>query len=141
MVNSDDAGLLHQHLARLVQRVDVGGDAVAVLRQRLRQLVAVVALRRSRAPRGRCPCRASRSTKLFSCLAIGDADIEVAVGGQQDAVDAFLAEAALGQLVGELDARGAGGGSAGAQRVAAPAGWSAFSRTGVGASTWPAAPA
>ena len=47
MVNSEAPRFLDQHLARFAQRVDVRRHAVAVLRQRLRQLVAVVALAES----------------------------------------------------------------------------------------------
>ena len=48
---------------------------------------------------------------------IRDADVEVAIGGEQDAVDAALDEALLCSRVGKLDARGASRAAAGAQCV------------------------
>ena len=48
---------------------------------------------------------------------VRDADVEVAVGGQDHAVDAALDEVRLGRLVGELDARAAVGRAAGAQPI------------------------
>ncbi len=60
-----------------------------------------------------------RSTNPLSSFVLGDADVEVAVRGQQDAIHAALAEVSLGKLVGALDTLGAGGGSARAQARAA----------------------
>ncbi|MCY1295566.1 hypothetical protein D9M70_449120 [compost metagenome] len=54
---------------------------------------------------------------MLEGLEIADADVEVAVGGQQDAVDAVRDEALLRLLVGELDARLAGRRAAGAEPV------------------------
>ena len=109
-------GLLHQHLARLVKRVDVGRDAIAVLRQRLRHLVAVVALAETE-HRKEHALVALALDQALQRFAISDAHVEVTVGRQQDAVHAVFAEAAASQFVGKLYARRAGRGSAGPQRA------------------------
>ena len=56
-----------------------------------------------------------RSTKPLSSFGAVDADVEVAVRGQQDAIHAALAEMRLGELVRALDAFGAGRRSTGLQ--------------------------
>ena len=76
-----------------------------------------------------------RSTKPLSSLGAVDADVEVAVGGQQDAIHALLAERCLGQLVGELDAFGARRGTARRAASRSAARIFSFSLTGVGGST------
>ena len=54
------------------------------------------------------PLSRLRSMKLFSSSRIGDADVEVAVGREDDAVDGVLVEAGFGQAIGVCDARRAG---------------------------------
>ena len=51
------------------------------------------------------PLLALASISLVSSSSLGDADVEVAVGGQDDAVGAVLDEVLGGDVVGELDAR------------------------------------
>ena len=63
------------------------------------------------------PVSRLRSTKSSSCFGIGDADIEVAVGGDDDAVDGVAVEVLLGQRIGEAQAFAARGRAAGAQIV------------------------
>ena len=93
---------------------------------------------RSRAPTGRRRSRAPVSMKPLQIVVVGDADIEVAVGGQHHAVDAVLDEGLLGKLVGLADARLAGGRAARRQIVdgrqdLAPSRWpwSAQHRAGI----------
>ena len=50
----------------------------------------------------------------LSVFALGDADVEIAVGGQDDAVGAVLDEVLGRDVVGELDARAAVGRALGA---------------------------
>ena len=54
------------------------------------------------------------STSLSS---LGDADVEIAVGGKDDAVGAVLDEVLGGHVVGELDAGAAVGRAAGLQLI------------------------
>ena len=93
--------LVHQHLARLVQRIDVSRHAIAVLRQRLHQPVVVIAV--AEAEHGQVnaglPLGLDEALQL---LGIGDADVEIAIGRQDDAVDGALVEIHLGQVVGVL---------------------------------------
>ena len=55
--------------------------------------------------------------EALELVRIGDADIEIAVGREDHAVDAGLVEALLGQLIGLADAFGARGRAAGDQPV------------------------
>ncbi len=101
------ARLLHQRLLRLGERVDIGGRAVAVLRQRLHQAVIVVAA--AEAEHGEEDAAlAARFDEALQVLVARRADIEVAVRRQHDAVDAVLPERFLRQPVGRLDALRAG---------------------------------
>ena len=56
-------------------------------------------------------------TKSIEVGRVGDADVEVAVGREDHAVDAALDLVLLGELIGELDALGAGGRAAGPEVV------------------------
>ena len=110
------AHLADQHLLRFHQRVDVAVGAVAGIGDALHQLFVVVA--GAEAQRGQrdaaLPALLDQALELFE---VGDADVEVAVGGQQDAVDAAVDVALARHPVGQLDAAGAGGAAAGLQRV------------------------
>ena len=53
--------------------------------------------------------------QLDELLCVGDADVEIAVGGQDDAVGSVLDEVLGGDVVGELDAGTAVGRAAGLQ--------------------------
>ena len=55
--------------------------------------------------------------RRVSAARVGDADVEVAVGAEDDAVDAALAEVLAGDLVREPDPRAAGGRAGRAQFV------------------------
>ena len=63
------------------------------------------------------PLLALASIRRISSSSSGDADVEIAVGGQDDAVGAVLDEVLGGDVVGELNARAAVGRAAGAQLV------------------------
>ena len=108
------AGFLDQHFLRLAQRVDIRRHSIAVLRQRLRQLIAVVALSESEHGQENA-FRAFALDETLELVRAGDADVEVAVRGQEDAIHAALAEMGLGKLVRPLDTFGAGRRSTGAQ--------------------------
>ncbi len=87
--------------------VDVGGHAVAVLREGLRHFVAIVAF--AEAEHGQIDAFLALSCdEALQLVLVGDADVEVAIGGQEDAIDAAFAEALLGERVRKLDAFGAG---------------------------------
>ena len=76
---------LEQHLARLRQRIDVGGVAVAMLREALHQRVVVVAHPETE-HRERDPALALARDVVLERVGVGEADVEVPVGGEDDAV-------------------------------------------------------
>ena len=108
------ARFLDQHFLRFAQRVDIRRHAIAVLGQRLRQLIAIVALAESEHGEENA-LLAFALDEALELVRAGDADVEVTVRGQQDAIHAALAEVRLGKLVRALDTFGAGRGSAGPQ--------------------------
>ena len=110
------AHLVDEHLARLVQGVDVGGVAVADLRELLHQRIVVVApaeAEDAQAHAGSAPAL----HQLMQRLLVHGADVEVAVGGEDDAVDAAGLEVLAGDGVGEADPLAAVGGAAGREPV------------------------
>ena len=101
------AHLRHEHLARLGQRVDVGVVAVALVGQHLHLRVLDVA--GAEAEDGEEDAvLALRFDELFELAVARRADVEVAVGGEDDAVVAAVDEVLFRDVVGELDARAAG---------------------------------
>ncbi|MOA17365.1 hypothetical protein D3C78_1376220 [compost metagenome] len=54
---------------------------------------------------------------LLEAVEITDTDVEVAIGGQQDAVDAFVDKTLASHLVGQFDTRGARGGTTGVELI------------------------
>ena len=101
-------GFLHQRLLGFRQRVDIGGDAVAVLRDGLHELIVVVALPEAE-DRQEDAAFALRLDHRLQRLVIARPDVEVAVGRQHDAVDAVLDETLFGQAIGLFQPRRAGG--------------------------------
>ena len=113
---SVEVDLLDQHLPRLVEGVDIGGGAVAVLRERLHQRVVVIA--HAEAEHGEEHALAALALDIaLQLVRVGDADIEIAVGGEDDAVDAIGIEILLGERVGLADALAARRAAAGAELI------------------------
>ena len=106
------AGFAQQHLARLVQRVDVRVVAVALVGQLLHRRVLEVA--DAEAEHGQ---EHAAGALLFDqpheLVLAGGADVEVAVGREDHAIDAAADEVLARDLVGEADALAAVGRSAG----------------------------
>ena len=109
-------GFIHQHLAGLVQRVDISGDAVPVLGEGLHGLVIVVALTEAE-NREENSGVAFALDEILQFLGVGDAHVEIAVGGEDHAVDGALVEVLLGELIGKVDAFRPGGGAARAEII------------------------
>ncbi len=105
-----------EHLARFRQRVDVRVVAVAGIGQPLQQLIVVVARaeaeRRERHTAGALPLG-----HVDERFVVDDADVEVAVGREHDAVDAVLDLRIVRELVRALDAFGAIGRAAGFEAI------------------------
>ncbi|MNO71084.1 hypothetical protein D3C76_619870 [compost metagenome] len=110
------AQLIDQHLACLAQVVNVGVVAVAGVGQLLHQPLVVVVHAEAEGGQGNAAATLLRG-HLLERIEVADTDVEVTVGGQQDAVDAVLDEAFLRHLVGHFDTRGAGSGTARAELV------------------------
>ncbi len=101
-------GLLYQYLLGFAQRIDIGGDTVAVLRQGLHPRILVVAT-----PEAQHGQEDSLFTlaldKALQLPVVGDTDIEVAVGGEDNAVDRVFVVGRRGQFVGQAYTLPAGG--------------------------------
>ncbi len=81
MVKSVPEHSVDEDLARFVQRVDVGGVAVAGLRQLLHHRVVVIVA--AETEHGEIDARvALAGDEILQRVGIGDADVEIAVGGQ-----------------------------------------------------------
>ena len=92
-----------QHLARFVQGVDIGVVAVAGVGQLFHQVVVVVAS--AEAQRGQLNASlATMFNHVLQCLEADRADVEVAVCGEDHAVDAVFDKALLCLGIGQLDA-------------------------------------
>ena len=105
-----------QHFLSFFWAVDVAIVAVAGIGQLLHQPFVVVAA--AEAERGeRNAAFAFFGHHAAQGVEIGNAHVEIAVGGEQDAVDAVADIGALGGLVGLLDGVFAGGGAACPQAV------------------------
>ena len=105
-----------QHFLRFFGAVDVAVVAVAGIGQLLHQPFIVVAA--AEAERGkRNAAFAFFGHHAAQGVEIGDAHVEIAVGGEQNAVDAVADIGALGGLVGLLDGVFACGGAACPQAV------------------------
>ena len=143
MVTSVPLSLLDEHLARLVERVDVGVVAVAAVGELLQRRVLEVA--HAEAEHGQEHARSCALSSISRDQARPgsvDADVEVAVGGEDDAVDAALDEvSAAAMLVGQLDARAAVGRAARLQPVERARGSARSIRPASDGSTSPDAPA
>ena len=96
-----------------LQRVDVGVVAVALVGELLQRRVLEVAHAEAEHASGTRRVLAFSSISRVELALAGDADVEVAVGAEDHAVDAALDEVLAGDLVGELDARAAVGRAAG----------------------------
>ncbi len=108
--------LLDEHLLGFLKRVDVSVVAVPLVGELFERRVFQVA-----------HAVAQRAEEDFAlgllfdqpdeAPLVGDADVEIAVGGENHAVDSLGDEVVDGQLVRELNARAAVGGAAGFQTV------------------------
>ncbi len=107
---------VHQHFLRFVQIVDIRVIAITGIGDLLQQLVVVVAGAEAEAGQ-RHTAFALLFDQAFQLLEIADADIEIAVGRQQDAVDALFDIRLLRHLVRQLDAGRPGGGAARRQLI------------------------
>ena len=103
--------MFHQHLARFAQVVDVGVVAIARIGQLFHQVFVVVIHTEAEGGQGHAAF-ALGYRHLLEAVEVADAHVEVAVGGQQDAVDALVDKAFAGHLVGQFDAGRACGGAA-----------------------------
>ena len=108
------AEFAHQDFPRLVQGVDIGGGAVAGLGDLLSDDIVVIALAEAEHGEENAALALSRD-KILKAVGVDDAHIEVAVGGENDAVDLVFREVLLGKLVGEREPLAACGRAAGAQ--------------------------
>jgi len=109
-------GLINENLSGFVEAVDVGGVSVAVLGQFLHQGVVVISL--SKTENGKVNTRmpfAFHKTPQF--IRVADTHVEVAVGGQNHAVDTFGIEIGFSQCIGPANPLPPGGGTSGAQAV------------------------
>ena len=108
--------LLAQDLPRLLERVDVGVLAVPLVGEQLHGGVLVVA--HAVAQDGEEDARARLlGDEVQQLVVAGRADVEVAVGAEEDAVDVLGVEVSGGEGVGGLDAGAAMGAVAGLQPV------------------------
>ena len=96
--------LIHQHLARLAQVVYVGVVAVTGVGQLLHQALVVVVHAKTQGGQ-RDAALALIGSQLLEAVEVADADVEVTIGGQQDAIDAAFDQVLARLLVGQLDAR------------------------------------
>ena len=109
-------GLVDQHLLGLALRVDVGVVAVALVGQLLHRVVVEVAAAEAEHAEEHAAV-ALMFDQLDEIVVVGNADVEVAVGGEDDAVDALGDEVLAGLRVGEGDAGPAVGRPAGLEVV------------------------
>ena len=98
------AELIDQHLACLAQVVDVGVVAVTGVGQLLHQALVVVVHAETQGGQ-RDTALAPVGGQLLEAVEVTDANVEVAIGGQQDAIDAAFDQVLARLLVGQLDAR------------------------------------
>ena len=110
------AHLVHQHLLRFEERVDVCMIAVAMVGELLHELVVVVATTESQRGQGH-PRGALAFDEVHQCLVVDRTDIEIAVGGEDHTVDAALDEALAGLGVRQGDPGRAVGRAAGLEAV------------------------
>ena len=123
------AELLHQHLARFTQVVDVGVVAIARVGQLFHQVFVVVIHTEAKGGQGHAAF-ALGHRHLLEAVEVADAHVEVTVGGQQDAVDTLVDKTFAGHLVGQFDAGRACGGATGGELVDGVADLGFFSARG-----------
>ena len=104
--------LLHQHLARLAQAVDIGVVAVALVGQRFHRAVLQVALAVAEHAEEDAAF-GFLLDQLFQRVKTTGADIEIAIRAEDHAVDALFDEVLLRLGVGEFDTARAVGAAAG----------------------------
>ena len=105
------AHLVAQHLLRFQRGVDIGVIAVTVVGDLFHHRLVVIAC--PEAERGeRDAAVALPFDHVDQRVGVGNADVEIAVRGQDHAVHAALDEALLGHGIGEFEPRSAGGRSA-----------------------------
>ncbi len=110
------ADFVDQHAAGFGFAVDVSCDAVAVLGQALHQRVIVIAAAEAEYRQVNTGL-ALALDDVLQLLEIGDADVEIAVGGEDDAVDGVGIEVLFRQCVREFQALAAGRRAASMQAV------------------------
>ena len=108
------SGFRDQHAPRFLQRIEVRVVAVPLIRQHLHRRILEIGF--TDAEDGQeDPALALALDEARQFGLAGDADVEVAVGGEDDAVDAVLDEVLAGEIVGQLDTGGAVGRAAGVE--------------------------
>ena len=108
--------LLHQHLARLAQAVEIGVVAVAIVGQAFHRVVLkVVRAHAQHAEEG--AALGLLLDQLSEFARIAHAHVEIAVGAEDDAVDAVFDEVRRRLLVGHSDAARTIGAATGVQAV------------------------
>ena len=93
--------LVNQHFLRLGQGVDIGRLAVAVLGQRLHGRVVQIAATKAQHAEVNATV-ALVGDEIRQRLGVGNPDIEIAIGGQDDARDLASAGHAFSHLIGLL---------------------------------------
>jgi len=110
------AAFLDQHLFRLQQRIDIGIVAIAGIGENLHRVIMVIA--HAETQHGQIDAAlAFVLDQALQLITAGDAHVEIAVRGQNDAVVALGHEALFRHLVGGDDAARGVGGTAGVEVV------------------------
>ena len=102
--------LIHQHFAGFIQRIDIGSRAVAVLRQRLHDGVVQIAATKAQ-NRQVNPGIAFLGDIGFQAFGVVNADVEIAIGGQQDTADFAVAAHGFGHVISQRQPFCPGGGT------------------------------
>ena len=105
-----------QHFFGFVWVVDIAVVAIARIGQLLHQALIVVAGAKAQGGEGNARF-ALFGHHAFEGVEIGDAHVEIAIGGQQNAVDAVFNMGFFGFLIGQLNGLLAGGGATCLQAV------------------------
>ena len=105
-----------QHFFGFVWVVDIAVIAIARIGQLLHQALIVVAGAKAQGGEGNARF-ALFGHHAFEGVEIGDAHVEIAIGGQQNAVDAVFNMGFFGFLIGQLNGLLAGGGATCLQAV------------------------
>ena len=105
------AHLLHQHLVRFLQGVDVGVVTIAGIGQLFHQPIVVVAGAETERGQGDTAF-ALGFDQVFQRLEVDGTDVKIAVGRHDHSVDTVFDKTFAGEIVGQLNAGTAVGGTA-----------------------------